>query len=227
MVRYVTTEENTFNDFFKGPSLIFLTIIAPISIFFYSKCMNIRMIAFLGNVGNTYTLTRHNSGMLFFSTIFQESQQSLQKKFHGLYGNSSIGTHQVKLLVPQTFMNESGKSVGAMAHFFNFSSEEILIIHDDLELPFTKVTLQKGGGLGGHNGLRSIVKDLGSKDFLRLRIGISRPKRGDVASYVLSRFSQEEEVMLPDVFNSGFSLIQQYLNSNPEDNLLPLSHSFL
>jgi len=188
--------------------------------------MSIRMIAFLGNVGSQYTMTRHNSGMLFFSTMCKDSQSSLTKKFHGLHGITSIGKEQIRVLVPQTYMNESGKSVGAMAHFFSISSEQILVVHDDLELPFTKVTLQKGGGLAGHNGLRSIVNALGSKDFLRLRIGISRPKRQDVASYVLSRFSKEEEPLLNDIFTSGYTLIEQYMKSDNTDKLLPISHSF-
>ncbi len=150
----------------------------------------------------------------------------MTKKFHGLHGTCRIGGRVVRLLLPQTYMNESGKSVGAMSKFFSIPSEEILVVHDDLELPFTKVTLQKGGGLGGHNGLRSIVKATGSKEFLRLRIGISRPGNRDVSSYVLSRFSKEEEPLLDDIFHSGYELIKRYFDTEGIEQILPISRSF-
>lgn len=147
-----------------------------------------KLIAFLGNPGREYRRTRHNAGFLIADHLYPSA--SWQKKFHGEYALEN----GMKLLKPQTYMNLSGVSVGEAASFFRLKPQEILVVHDDLELPFGVVRLQLGGGLQGHNGLRSIKERLGSDQFARLRFGIGRPQHGGVAPYVLMPFSKDEEI---------------------------------
>lgn len=136
-----------------------------------------------------------------------------QQKFHGVWSQTKGKTVQVRLLKPQTYMNESGLSVAEAAHFFGIDAEEILVVHDDLELPFGTIRLQSGGGLQGHNGLKSIRQHVGSDRFLRLRIGIGRPAKGDVSSFVLSRFSPDEEIQLPLVLEKAERLLQRCVDN--------------
>lgn len=110
-------------------------------------------------------------------------------------------------LKPETYMNESGRSVRAAMDFYNLLPEELLVVHDDLETPFSTVTLQQGGGLAGHKGLRSIAQHLKSEEFWRLKIGIGRPKHGGVSAFVLQRFGPDEEPYLGDIFALAASLI--------------------
>ena len=129
---------------------------------------------------------------------------SWSEKFHAQTANAE----GLRLLKPQTYMNESGKAVRACLDFYSFIPQEILVVHDDLELPFGTIRLQKGGGLQGHNGLKSIKQHMGDDTFYRLRIGIGRPQRGSVASYVLLPFNKEEAPLLPLVFQRAKSLLQ-------------------
>lgn len=126
------------------------------------------------------------------------------------------------LLKPMTFMNESGRSVGAAQRFFSLDPQEILVVHDDLELPFLTVRLQSGGGLGGHNGLRSIKDHLGSTAWHRLRLGIGRPAKGTVSSYVLSRFDPVEESLLDDVTAEARTLLERWVENRCPLTGLPL-----
>ncbi len=161
-----------------------------------------------------YEKTRHNVGWLFCDHVFPSTIWS--QKFHAQIASEG----QYKLLKPQTFMNESGKAVRACCDFFNFKSEEILVVHDDLELPFGTIRLQKGGGLAGHNGLKSIKSHLGDDGFLRLRFGIGRPQRGAVASYVLRPFSKEEVPLLPLLFNKAENMLRADVCTLPVTNTL-------
>lgn len=189
--------------------------------------MNIQLIAFLGNKGSLYAQTRHNSGWLFFYHHFPHSQKDLIGKFHGLHGQVKIQDTLSRVLLPHTYMNESGVSVGAMIRYFSIPIDQVLVVHDDLELPFSKVVLQKGGGLAGHNGLKSIANHLSSKEFLRLRIGISRPRHQDIASFVLSRFLPTEEPLLPTIFDNAMNLIIKYIECDNNKSILPISHTLL
>ena len=125
-----------------------------------------KLIVFLGNPGREYRKTRHNAGFIVADHMYPST--SWQDKFHGQYAVEG----GMKLLKPQTYMNLSGTCVGEAASFFRLRPQEILVVHDDLELPFGEIRLQLGGGLQGHNGLRSIKERLGSDQFARLRIGI-------------------------------------------------------
>ncbi len=174
----------------------------------------IKLLIFLGNPGKLYEKSRHNVGWLFSDHLYPSQQWT--QKFHALFANNG----EYKLLKPQTFMNESGRAVRAATDFFGLKSEEILVVHDDLELPFGTTRLQRGGGLGGHNGLKSIKAHLGDDAFLRLRFGIGRPQRGSVSSYVLLPFSKEEAPLLPVLFDRAKNLLAGDLSMLPVTNTL-------
>ncbi|MGI6433166.1 MAG: aminoacyl-tRNA hydrolase [Sphaerochaetaceae bacterium] len=167
----------------------------------------IKLVAFLGNKGSEYQKSRHNSGWLFLEELQEQLPPfAWQNKFHGRWAKAFL-PEQVMLLQPKTYMNQSGKSVGAAMSFFSLLPEELLVVHDDLLLPFGVVQLQSGGGLGGHNGLRSVTSHIGSSDFFRLRIGIGRPAHHSVSSFVLSRFSVEEEAFLPLILQQSVQMV--------------------
>lgn len=184
----------------------------------------IRLIVFLGNKGATYLRTRHNSGWLFLESLPEVSTGTTwQEKFHGKWTKAEIAQTSLYLAKPMTYMNESGICVGPMANYFSIAPEEILIVHDDMELPFATTRLQMGGGLAGHKGLRSIQSAIGSKNFLRLRVGIGRPERGDVTSYVLGRFSPMEEAELPLVFDQTARILRNWIAGKCKIDELPRS----
>ncbi len=165
----------------------------------------IKMAVFAGNPGREYEKTRHNIAWMVLSEIQGFSNFNWKKKFNALWADYFMGTNKVIFLKPETFMNHIGKSVQAAAHFFKIQPEEIIVIHDDLELPFETLAVKKGGGAGGHNGLRSITQHLGSSNYYRLRMGIGRPVHGSVSSFVLGRFTREEEIGLISFVEKGAS----------------------
>ncbi len=162
----------------------------------------IELITFLGNYGKKYENTRHNAAWIFSDLADISAGAVWQSKFKGRYAKiitGDFGGKPVHLLKPETFVNLSGESVGAAVSFFRLKPENILIVHDELELKPGILSFKWSGGLGGHNGLRSVKSALGSADFFRLRIGIGRPEfpekdgiQPDIAGYVLSKFSQSE-----------------------------------
>ncbi|HUX52529.1 MAG TPA: aminoacyl-tRNA hydrolase [Spirochaetia bacterium] len=163
--------------------------------------MPIRLAVFLGNPGIEYRSTRHNAGWMIAAALPAIESVGWTSKFKGTTAQydalSGDSRNRVVLLLPATFMNLSGESVQPAMTFYKLQPEELVIVHDEIELPFGTMEIRKGGGLGGHNGLRSISAALGTNEYWRCRIGVGRPSRPDVASYVLSRFSQDEEPLLP------------------------------
>ncbi|MCR8914863.1 aminoacyl-tRNA hydrolase [Marinobacter panjinensis] len=156
---------------------------------------DILMVVGLGNPGPDYANTRHNAGALFVEALAREAGQTLrpEKKYHGLYARIQMQGLDLHLLNPSTYMNRSGLSIKALADFFKIQPEQILVAHDELDLPPGTAKLKKGGGHGGHNGLRDTIAHLGTNDFQRLRIGIGHP--GDsrqVTGYVLGRLGKRE-----------------------------------
>ena len=151
----------------------------------------------LGNPGREYERTRHNAGWLVVDELARRHGGSWRSKFSGSLAEVRLGEKRLALLKPETYMNESGRSVSAAARFFKVPVESILVVHDDVDLEPGRLQARRGGGLAGHNGLRSLAQDLGTQDFLRLRIGVGRPGRGDprpVADWVLSPFASEEDL---------------------------------
>jgi PTH1 family peptidyl-tRNA hydrolase len=151
----------------------------------------------LGNPGPEYRRTPHNVGFLTVEEVARRHGTTFRSKFSGALGDLRIDGKRVALLAPQTYMNESGRSVGPAVQFFKVPLPAVLVVHDDVDLEVGRLQLRLGGGLAGHNGLRSIARQLGSPDFLRLRIGVGRPGRGDprpVADYVLAPFAPDVDV---------------------------------
>ena len=155
------------------------------------------LVAGLGNPGREYERTRHNVGWLVADEVASRHGGSFRSKFSGRIAEARLGERRLALLKPETYMNESGRSVGAAARFYKAPPERMLLVHDDVDLEEGRLQARLGGGLAGHNGLRSIAQHLGTNDFLRLRIGVGRPGRGDqrsVADYVLSPFDPHVDV---------------------------------
>jgi PTH1 family peptidyl-tRNA hydrolase len=150
----------------------------------------------LGNPGREYAGNRHNVGWMVVEELARRHGASWKGKFSGRLAELRLDGHRVGLLKPETFMNESGRSVGAAARFFKLEPDAILVVHDEIDLEPGRLQARMGGGLAGHNGLRSIAAHLRTPDFLRLRVGVGRPGRGDPrkpADYVLSNFVAEDD----------------------------------
>ena len=171
---------------------------------------DIVMVLALGNPGADNENTRHNAGALFVEALAREAGQTLrpEKKYHGLYARIQLQGLDLHLLNPSTYMNRSGLSIKALADFFKIQPEQILVAHDELDLPPGTAKLKKGGGHGGHNGLRDTIAHLGTNDFQRLRIGIGHP--GDsrqVTGYVLGRLGKRETEELNAVIDETIRVL--------------------
>jgi PTH1 family peptidyl-tRNA hydrolase len=155
------------------------------------------LVAGLGNPGREHAADRHNAGWMVVDELARRHGGSFRSKFSGRLAEVRLGESRIALLEPETYMNESGRSISAAARFFKVDPASVLVVHDDVDLDVGRLQARLGGGLAGHNGLRSIAKALGTQEFLRLRIGVGRPARGDrrpVADYVLSPFAPEDDV---------------------------------
>jgi PTH1 family peptidyl-tRNA hydrolase len=178
--------------------------------------METKLIVGLGNPGSKYQWTRHNAGFMVLDKLSDAAGISTaRKKFSGFYGEGSWQGEQLLLLKPLTFMNLSGRSVAEALRFHKLSLENLIVIHDDLDIPFGMVKVKEGGGHAGHNGLRSLLSELGSGDFTRVRVGIGRPSRGDVVDYVLNRFADEELSRLPDILDGIIDLLYVFCKEGP------------
>ena len=172
----------------------------------------IKLIVGLGNPGDKYTDTRHNAGEWLIERLARRFNVSLnpESKFFGKTARTLVNGNEVRLLVPTTFMNLSGKAVGALASFYRIKPEEILVIHDELDLPPGTAKLKQGGGHGGHNGLKDIVAQLSNNNnFYRLRIGIGHPGHRDlVAGYVLNKPSPADRDALEKVLDEATDCVE-------------------
>jgi PTH1 family peptidyl-tRNA hydrolase len=191
--------------------------------------VDIRLIVGLGNPGDKYARTRHNAGFWLLDRIAADRGATLrpETRFHGDAGRFAAGGRDVHLLRPGTFMNRSGQSVAALCRYFRISPEQILVLHDELDLAPGDNRLKLGGGHGGHNGLRDIINQIG-RDFLRLRIGIGHPgDRNRVVNYVLKPPSREELAAIEEANERSLNLLpllldgrldpaMQQLHSKPE-----------
>lgn len=206
----------------------------------------IRLIAFLGNYGAEYNLTRHNVAWYFADSLPWSEKFSWQRKFKGMIASATpaeiaqwacdkgvaakkdgspvivpdCAPDRIFFLKPETYMNLSGESVIEAANFYKIKPEEILIVHDELELAPGFYSFKWSGGLGGHNGLRSMKTCFGTADFFRMRFGIGRPDHNDIAGYVLSRFSEDEQIHLSQVFVPATKLLVKAIMSKEPEKLV-------
>ena len=205
----------------------------------------IKLVAFLGNYGKEYKKTRHNVAWQFQASLAFANKLSWQSKFKGNYaaiepdhlaqwcaetgilakkdGSPVIIPEEMSriyFLKPETYMNLSGESIIELANFYKIKPEETLIVHDELELPMGTVSFKWSGGLGGHNGLRSTKQVFGTADFWRLRFGLTKPTDRDIAAYVLGKFTEDQEIILSQIFPQTATLLAKVLFSKTPEKFL-------
>jgi PTH1 family peptidyl-tRNA hydrolase len=185
------------------------------------------LVAGLGNPGRKYDRTRHNLGRMVCTEIAGRHGVGTRSKFSGHLAELRLDGTRVALLTPETFMNESGRSVGAAVRFFKLPPEQLLVVHDEVDLELGRLQARLGGGLAGHNGLRSVAQSLGTAEFLRLRMGVGRPDRGDprpVADWVLTPFPPDVDFdalvargadAVETIVHAGLDEAQQRFNERP------------
>lgn len=171
------------------------------------------LIAGLGNPGDNYATTRHNVGFMVVDTLAARHSLSLKKKgYQSFYGVGRCCGKSAVMLKPQTFMNLSGASIASASKSLDIASGDLLVIHDEIDLPFGAVRVKVGGGHGGHNGLRNIHQALGCGSYIRVRVGVGRPPEGgDVANYVLRSFSVDERKYLSEVLLYATEVVEAVL----------------
>jgi PTH1 family peptidyl-tRNA hydrolase len=187
------------------------------------------LIVGLGNPGKDYLLTRHNIGFIFVDYLAAKYGFSFKgSKWQAETAKDRIWNQSVLLVKPQTYMNKSGMSVGQIANFYQIPNENIIVIHDDLDLALGRSKIVVNRGAGGHNGIRSLIEHLGGKDFARFRVGIGRPQHGQaVSKFVLSRFSDQEQLVIDEalqnieegvrlIVNEGILAAMNVINSDKD-----------
>ena len=180
----------------------------------------IKMMVGLGNPGSEYEQTRHNAGFWFIDELAWQYKATLkeEKKFFGSVARISISGSDLWLLKPSTFMNRSGQAVAALAQFYKIKPEEILVVHDELDIPCGRIKFKLGGGNGGHNGLKDIQARLGTPDFYRLRLGIDHPgDRNLVVGYVLNKPSPEHRQQIDGAINKSLKAVPMLLAGEWEE----------
>ncbi|AWN33901.1 MULTISPECIES: aminoacyl-tRNA hydrolase [Lactobacillus] len=183
-----------------------------------------KIIAGLGNPGKKYDGTKHNTGFMALNYFLQKNSLTLEReKFEGKYTKQKIAGNDVILLEPQTFMNDSGRSVAQFARFFKVNPQDILIIHDDMDMPLSKIRIRANGKSGGHNGIKSIIRDLGTSDFNRLKIGIRHPDNvteASVVSWVLSQFNTEQQKLMDTAYATASEVISDFIAGRSSQYLM-------
>jgi PTH1 family peptidyl-tRNA hydrolase len=185
----------------------------------------IKLIVGLGNPGREYEATRHNAGFWWVDELArtQGANFKTDNKFHGLVARATVHGHETHLLKPQTFMNVSGRAVVALALFYKILPDQILVVHDELDLPPGSAKLKLGGGHGGHNGLKDIIAHLGTKEFWRLRIGIGHPgERDQVVNYVLNAPRKEEQGLIEEAMQHAQEVAPLIIEGKLEAAMLKL-----
>ena len=172
-----------------------------------------RLIVGLGNPGEKYRFTRHNTGFMVVDRLAQTNEILLGKrKFNAVFGRGKIEGLPAILVKPMTFMNQCGPAVRDLAHFFRLGTQDMLVIHDDIDVVFGKLKIKEKGGDGGHNGVKSLIEALRSDEFTRIRVGIGRPQtEKDISPYVLERFDAEQETLLSDIISSARDAVETVL----------------
>jgi PTH1 family peptidyl-tRNA hydrolase len=189
------------------------------------RSIDLRIIVGLGNPGPKYTETRHNAGFWFVEEVARKYGATFrqEKKFHGEIAKVNVQSKDIWLLKPDTFMNRSGLATHSMLSFYRISAEQLLVAHDEIDLPPGTARLKTGGGHGGHNGLRDIINQLGSKDFHRLRIGVGHPGSKDqVVDYVLHNASRDERILIDRDIDDAVSVLPDLADGSLEKAMMTL-----
>ena len=177
-----------------------------------------KLIAGLGNPGKKYDKTKHNTGFMALDHYLNKNNLNLDKdKFDGLWTKQKINGEDVIFLEPQTFMNDSGKSIAQVANFFKIAPE---VIHDDMDMPIGKIRIRANGKSGGHNGIKSIMACLGTNNFNRLKIGIRHPQKESVVSWVLSPFNDEQQKLMNAAFEVSENVINDFIKGKNAQYLM-------
>lgn len=187
------------------------------------------LIAGLGNPGAEYRHNRHNIGFMVVDTLTELEHIPIRRaEFRAMVGKGNINDQRLILAKPQPYMNKSGESIAPLVHFYKISLDRLLVIHDDLDLPFGTLRLRPSGGTGGHRGMESIVSKLGTRDFARLRVGIGRPPgRMDPRDYVLHDFDPDEKQLLPEVCETAVDAIHRFIKDGIEKAMNEFNGSVL
>jgi PTH1 family peptidyl-tRNA hydrolase len=183
----------------------------------------IKLFVGLGNPGVEYEFTRHNAGFWWIDALARELKTKLvmDKMFHGLVARTLVNTQAVWLLKPQTFMNLSGKSVAALAHFFKIEPQQILVAHDDLDIVPGEAKLKLGGSHAGHNGLRDIHAQLGTDDYWRLRLGVGHPGvRSEVINWVLKKPTLDHRLAIDQSIERALQALPHFLAGNMDKAIM-------
>lgn len=190
-----------------------------------NRALAVKLIAGLGNPGAKYVRTRHNVGFMALDEIARRASIPLKKRGHqGVYGVGRFAGVEVTLLKPHTFMNLSGASIGSAVKSLGITPRDLLVLHDDIDLPFGTIRIKMGGGHGGQRGVRHISEVLGTRDYTRIRIGVGRPHPGqDAADYVLRPFTKEEESLLGQVLENAAGAVEVIL-ADGEQKAMNLYH---
>ena len=179
-----------------------------------------KLIVGLGNPGFKYSKTRHNVGFQVVNRLASSYEYSSLQKCEAIIGEGRIQHKEVILAQPLTYMNKSGKAVRCLVKKYNLDLDDILIIYDDLNLEVGRIRLRTSGSSGGHNGMKSIINQLSSNDFSRLRVGIGRPEYGfDVANYVLSKFTPEEKEIMDKTLDAAIKAVESFIKFGPEKTM--------
>jgi len=185
----------------------------------------VKLIAGLGNPGKDYQVHRHNAGFWFIESLAKNlnSKFSSQSKFFGETAICLIGTNKVRLLKPKTFMNNSGQSVKNLSNYYNIEPEQVLVVHDDLDLTPGSVKIKMGGGHGGHNGLKDIIKALDTNDFYRLRLGIGHPgSKNEVVDFVLKPPGKTDLMLIEQAIKEAMDVIEPLVSGDIEQAMKQL-----
>lgn len=176
------------------------------------------IVAALGNPGERYAGNRHNIGIMVLEKLLDRSGMKLKGHKSGcLVADATVAGERVVLARPTTYMNESGRPIGALVRFYGTPPEKLIVVHDEIDIPFAEIRIKEGGGLAGHNGLRSIADHLGTKDFIRVRVGVGRPPgRTEAAGHVLANFSSSERKELPNVLEAAADAVERIIEVGPE-----------
>ena len=175
------------------------------------------LIAGLGNPGDEYKNTRHNIGFDVIDLISKKYNIPINRsKYRGMYGEGFIGKEKVLLLKPQTFMNLSGESIAEWINFYKLPREKFIVVLDDINLEVGRIRIRGEGSAGGHNGMKSIIKSLGSQEFKRIRVGVGAPK-GELVSYVLGKFSKDDREKIEQAFEIAVSSIETTMENGIEE----------